>query len=206
MDIIVSLSALIIAAPLLIVVAVLVEVDSPGPVLYRADRVGFRGRRFEMLKFRKMRVDATGPGLTTGDDARFTRIGATLARWKLDELPQLWHVFRGEMSLIGPRPESSEFIRAFTESYAEITSVRPGLIGFSQIAFLREGRVLDVDDPVRHYLETILPQKVLLDLLYVRRWSFARDLRILGWGFIAVFLRRSVAVDRRTGDLRLRRR
>jgi lipopolysaccharide/colanic/teichoic acid biosynthesis glycosyltransferase len=206
LDVVVAVAALLVLAPLLLVVALLIQLDSAGPVLYRAERVGYRGARLRMLKFRKMWVDATGPGLTAGRDPRFTRVGAVLAKLKLDELPQLWHVVRGEMSLVGPRPESIEFVRAFGNAYPEITSVRPGLIGLSQIAFARETGVLDTHDPVRHYLDTILPQKVGLDLLYVRQWSFTRDLRILAWGVVAVVFRQSVAVDRRTGTARRRRR
>src|SRR3954471_14004532 len=91
--------------PLLVAIALLVVVDSPGPVFYRAERVGFRGRPLMMLKFRKMHANAAGSALTTANDSRFTRIGALPARTRLDELPQLWHVLRGEMSLVGPRPE-----------------------------------------------------------------------------------------------------
>src|SRR3954471_22469678 len=101
--------------PLLVAIALLVVLDSPGPVFYRAQRVGYRGRPLRMLKFRKMHADATGGALTLAEDERFTRVGRWLVRGHLDELPQLWHVLRGEMSLVGPRPESPSFVAHFAE-------------------------------------------------------------------------------------------
>src|SRR3954471_21826118 len=114
-DIAVSALGLVILSPLFLVIALLVVLDSPGPVFYRADRVGYRGRPLRMLKFRKMHEDATGSALTLADDERLTRVGRWLVRGHLDELPQLWHVLRGEMSLVGPRPESPSFVAHFAE-------------------------------------------------------------------------------------------
>src|SRR4051794_41099047 len=113
MDVIVAALALVVLAVPLLVIALLVVIDSPGPVFYRAERVGHRGRRLRMLKFRKMRADAAGGALPLAEDDRLTRLGKWLARTKLDELPQLWHVLRGEMSLVGPRPESPSFVALF---------------------------------------------------------------------------------------------
>src|SRR3954447_6963215 len=163
--------------PLLVAIALLVVVDSPGPVFYRAQRVGFRGRPLAMLKFRKMHATVGGDPLTLAHDPRFTRVGAWLARTKLDELPQLWHVLRGEMSLVGPRPESPDFVARFGAEYDVILAVRPGLTGFTQLAFAREGAILDPDDPGGHYVRALLPQKVALDRLYARRASVRRDVQ-----------------------------
>ena len=159
-----------------------------------------------MLKFRKMHEHAEGIALTTHGDDRLTRIGAFLARTKLDEVPQLWHVLRGDMSLVGPRPETIDFVAHHSDEYDEILTVRPGLVGFSQIAFLMEGRILDAEDPLNHYVSAILPQKVTLDLMYARTRTVWVDVKILAWSLVAVLLRRQVAVNRQTGRMNLRKR
>ena len=205
-DMTVAALALIVLAPLLALIALLIVLDSPGPVFFRAERVGFRGRPLRMLKFRKMPTDACGGALTVADDERLTRLGAWLVRTKLDELPQLWHVLRGEMSLVGPRPESPEFVERFAGAYEVILRVRPGLSGYTQLAFAREGSILDPKDPYTYYVTRLLPQKVALDRLYAAGLSMRRDLRILGATFVTLFLRQPVAVDRGTGRLSLRRR
>jgi lipopolysaccharide/colanic/teichoic acid biosynthesis glycosyltransferase len=154
-----------------------------------------------MLKFRKMRNGATGSALAAPDDARFTRLGPFLARTKLDEIPQLWNVLKGEMSLVGPRPEDPTFVALDRESYDEILSVRPGITGLSQLAFAREGEILDPDDRVGHYTNAILPQKIGMDRLYAARHSFSMDVKVLLWTLYAVATRREVAVHRETGRL-----
>jgi lipopolysaccharide/colanic/teichoic acid biosynthesis glycosyltransferase len=205
-DVLVAAVALVALSPLLLLIALLIVLDSPGPVFYRADRAGFRGRPLRMLKFRKMRTDARGGALTVAGDERLTRLGAWLARSKADELPQLWHVLRGEMSLVGPRPESPEYVERFPAAYQVILGVRPGLTGFTQIAFAREGWILDPRDPQTHYVTRLLPQKVELDRLYATRLSTRRDLRILGATVVTLVLHQPVAVNRATGRLTLRRR
>jgi lipopolysaccharide/colanic/teichoic acid biosynthesis glycosyltransferase len=205
-DVTVSGIGLVVLSPLFAVVALLVVLDSPGPVFFRADRVGFRGRPLQMLKFRKMRTGAGGVALTVAGDERLTRLGAWLVRTKIDELPQLWHVLRGEMSLVGPRPESPTFVSRFQSDYDVILRVRPGLTGYTQLAFAREGAILDPEDPQGHYLDALLPQKVGLDRLYASRMSTRRDLSVLIATFVTLVLRQPVAVDRRTAALSLRRR
>jgi lipopolysaccharide/colanic/teichoic acid biosynthesis glycosyltransferase len=159
-----------------------------------------------MLKFRKMHSDASGLPLTSDDDARFTRIGRFLSRAKLDEVPQLWHVLRGEMSLIGPRPEDPGFVAERFAEYEDILSVRPGITGLSQIAFAEESAILDKDDPVAHYRDRIFPQKIRLDRMYAAQPTLAMDFQIIFWTAAAVMLRRQVAVHRGTGRMNLRRR
>ena len=205
-DVTVAALALVVLAPLLALIALLIVLDSPGPVFYRAERAGHRGRPLRMLKFRKMRTDARGGALTVADDERLTRLGAWLVRTKLDELPQLWHVLRGEMSLVGPRPESPEFVERHAAAYEAILRVRPGLTGYTQLAFAREGAILDPGDPQTHYLTRLLPQKVALDRLYATRSSTRRDLRIIGATIATLVLRRPIAVHRATGVLTWRRR
>jgi lipopolysaccharide/colanic/teichoic acid biosynthesis glycosyltransferase len=206
MDIALSASALLLLSPLFAVIALLVVLDSRGPVFFRADRVGFRGRPLRMLKFRKMKTGARGVALTVSGDARLTRLGAWLVRTKLDELPQLWHVLRGEMSLVGPRPESPEFVARFRADYDVILRVRPGITGYTQLAFAREGAILDPSDPHGHYVQALLPQKVGLDRLYASRVSIRRDISILVATFMTLVLRQPVAVHRDTAALSLRRR
>jgi lipopolysaccharide/colanic/teichoic acid biosynthesis glycosyltransferase len=206
LDILIAVSLLVALMPVMLVLALAVKLGSRGPVFYRCRRVGLGGREFAMLKFRKMRHDAVGPALTCARDERFTRCGSFLARTKLDELPQLWNVIRGEMSLVGPRPEDPSFIALYPRDYAEILRARPGITGLSQLAFAREGRLLDGPDPLRRYVERLLPQKIALDQLYVARRSTGMDLRILVWTLVTVLFGIEVSVDRGSGRLSVRRR
>jgi lipopolysaccharide/colanic/teichoic acid biosynthesis glycosyltransferase len=205
-DLVVAVALLLVLLPLIVMAAIAVRAESPGPSLFRCDRVGYRGRRLRMLKFRKMRPEAQGLALTTGGDIRFTRIGGLLSRLKIDEIPQLFHVLRGDMSLVGPRPEAAEFVDLHPQDYAEILSVPPGITGLSQIAFAEEARILDPEDPVPHYVSRILPQKVALDRMYANRRSLSFNLRILAWTVVAVLLRCPVAVHRDSGKMNLRKR
>jgi lipopolysaccharide/colanic/teichoic acid biosynthesis glycosyltransferase len=205
-DVVLAAAALVVLSPLFAAIALIVVIDSPGPVFYRAERVGYRGRTLWMLKFRKMHRAARGGDLTIAGDERFTRVGEWLARTKLDELPQLWHVLRGEMSLVGPRPESPGLVARFPGDYAVILAVRPGLTGYTQLAFAREGAILDPRDAHGHYVNSLLPQKVGLDRLYASRLDTRRDLRILVATFKTLFLDQPVAVNRTTGALTPRRR
>jgi lipopolysaccharide/colanic/teichoic acid biosynthesis glycosyltransferase len=206
LDIAVSTLLLVTLMPCFAVIATIIKLESRGPVFYPAKRVGVHGRTFAMLKFRKMAGDATGLSLTAADDPRFTRIGAFLAHSKIDELPQLWNVLRGHMSLVGPRPEVPEFVDSRRDAYTRILTVRPGITGFSQLAFADEIAILDPTDRVGHYERAILPQKLALDRMYVDRRSAGTDVRVLWWTFLAVVFRRRVAVDRSTAKLNIRRR
>ena len=205
-DVVVSGALLVVALPVIAVVAAAVRLDTGGPVFFRCRRVGFQGTELQMLKFRKMRNGASGAALTVSGDERFTRVGRVLAKAKVDELPQLWNVLKGEMTLVGPRPEDPGFVALRPADYATILKVKPGITGLCQLAFAKEGDVLDQQDCVRDYVERLLPQKTELDLLYVGRHSLLMDLSILGWTGVAVLLRRDVAVGRSTGRLGLRRR
>jgi lipopolysaccharide/colanic/teichoic acid biosynthesis glycosyltransferase len=205
-DVVVSGALLVVVLPVLVGVAIAIRLDSGGPVLFRCRRVGFRGTELQMLKFRKMRNGASGAAVTLSGDERFTQVGRVLAKAKIDELPQLWNVLMGEMTLVGPRPEHPDFVDLRAEDYTTILAVKPGITGLCQLAFAREGEALDREDCVRDYVERLLPQKTALDLLYVGRRSLPMDLGILAWTAVAVLLRRDVAVDRATGRLGLRRR
>jgi len=161
---------LVLVSPLLLVIAILVKLDSRGPLFYTQERVGLNGRRFRMIKFRSMRAhaDAGGPGWTVKDDPRRTPLGATLRRLSLDELPQLWNVFVGDMSLVGPRPEQPRFVEEFRGSiprYMLRHHVKAGMTGWAQVNGLRG--------------DTPLEDRIRYDLYYVQHWSLWFDLRIL---------------------------
>jgi lipopolysaccharide/colanic/teichoic acid biosynthesis glycosyltransferase len=203
-DVIASALLLIVVAPLFVALAIAVKLESRGPVFFGSRRVGRSGRDVRVLKFRKMRDGAAGPALTATDDERFTRIGRFLATTKLDELPQLLNVLKGQMSLVGPRPEDPDFVHLRREDFERILSVRPGITGLSQLAFVRESELLDPARRVDDYLERFLPQKIAIDQVYVARRTLLLDLKILAWTAAAVLLRKDVAVNRKTAALTIR--
>ena len=205
-DVLASAALLAVLSPLVVALAIAVKLESRGRVFYGCRRVGLGGREFAMLKFRKMRSDASGPALTAVEDARFTRMGAFLAKTKLDEIPQLWNVLRGQMSLVGPRPEDPGFVELHREEFEQILRVRPGITGLSQLAFAKEMEILDPNDRVGDYVRRLLPAKMRLDELYVARRSLRMYVRILWWTAVTVVLGHDVAVSRQTGRLNLRRR
>jgi lipopolysaccharide/colanic/teichoic acid biosynthesis glycosyltransferase len=192
--------------PILIVVALAIRVESPGPTLYRSLRIGRGGRRFSMLKFRKMHEDTAGLPITTAADPRYTRIGRWLMRSKLDEVPQLWNVLRGDMTLVGPRPEDPLFVDERPYDYHAILLAPQGVTGLSQLAFYTEADILDPSDPLAHYRDAIWPGKIALDHLYVAEATIWWDLRILFWSAVRTVTRRPVAVHRQTGAITLRHR
>jgi lipopolysaccharide/colanic/teichoic acid biosynthesis glycosyltransferase len=206
LDITLAAALLVLLALPLLLIALAIKLDSRGPVFYRSSRVGFGGRPLTMLKFRKMHHGARGVPLTAEADPRFTRVGAILARTRLDELPQLWDVLRGRMSIVGPRPEAPEFVALHADAYERILSVRPGITGLSQLAFAEEHSILDQNDLVGDYVGRILPQKIGLDTLYAREYRLGMDLRVLTWTAAAMVMGRRVSVHRQTGALTPRRR
>jgi lipopolysaccharide/colanic/teichoic acid biosynthesis glycosyltransferase len=205
-DVLATFVLLVLIAPLLALIALTIKLDSRGPVFYRCLRVGQGGRVFSMIKFRKMGADAAGPPLTIAGDARFTRLGRLLAASKLDELPQLWNVLKGDMSLVGPRPEDPSFVALREDDYAEVLRVRPGITGLSQLAFVQEGRILDPSAMHDYYIERLQPQKIQIDKLYARTCSLGLNVSILLWTIAAVAFKTDVAVNRTTGKLGVRRR
>ena len=206
LDVVVALVAIVIVAPVIVACAIAIKVESPGPVFYRARRVGRGGADLWVFKFRKMRDGSAGQALTEDHDPRFTRIGRFLARTRLDELPQLLNVVAGGMSLVGPRPEDRAFVELHADAFRQILTVRPGITGLCQLAFAKETEILDPIDRVGHYVQRILPQKVALDVLYTQTRTLGLDFRIIVWTFLPVLLRKDVAVHRATAQLTLRRR
>jgi lipopolysaccharide/colanic/teichoic acid biosynthesis glycosyltransferase len=183
LDLGLSLLGLIMLGPLLGMAALAIVLDSPGPVLYRGTRIGKGGMPFKILKFRTMVVDAdrAGPPLTSGGDPRVTRVGRFLRKLKIDELPQLVNVLRGEMSLVGPRPECPDYVAFYTPQQRRVLDIRPGITGLTQIRFRNEEVLLRrCPDTERVYVETIMPHKLSLDMAYIAQRSFLFDLRLIG--------------------------
>lgn len=180
LDVIGASLALLCLLPLLLLLAALVRLSSPGPIFFRQQRVGRGGRLFWLYKFRTMRVANSGPAITARGDGRITPVGRRLRQWKLDELPQLLNVLRGEMSLVGPRPEVPEYVRHYTEEQRQVLTVRPGITGLTQVEFRNEEALLAGRADVEAcYLGTLLPAKLQLDLCYIRERTLAGDLRLL---------------------------
>jgi lipopolysaccharide/colanic/teichoic acid biosynthesis glycosyltransferase len=181
-DIVLSVVVLVLCSPLLLLAAVAVKLDSPGPVLFAQERIGRRFRPFRILKLRTMRADAErlGPPITVGDDRRVTRAGRVLRALKLDELPQFLNVLRGEMSVVGPRPEILRYVSLYRDDYAEILRVRPGITDLASLKYRNEAQVLaDVDDPERVYATDVLPDKIRLAKETIARSSLAFDIALV---------------------------
>lgn len=179
-----SLAGLMLLSPLLIVIILAIRLESSGPAFFLQERVGLEGKRFRIIKFRTMRqsAPAEGPQITIGQDPRITPIGRTLRKFKLDELPQLINVLKGEMSLVGPRPEVPAYMVCYTqEQQAIILSVRPGITDFAAIEFSDEADILaSAAHPEAAYVQQVMPRKFALYERYVRERSFWLDLKLIG--------------------------
>jgi len=184
-DILCSALGLILLSPLLVFISILIKHDSHGPIFYKSRRVGKDGREFDMLKFRTMREEPAsynGPRVTAEDDTRITSVGAWLRKTKLNELPQLWNVLKGEMSLVGPRPEDPKIVATWPEEARQIIlSIRPGITSPASIVYRNEEKLLNGDRVLEKYLQNIAPDKLRLDEFYVRNHGFFSDLDILFW-------------------------
>ena len=193
-DLLLSGVGLLLLSPVLIGIALWIKLDSPGGVMFRQARVGRHGRLFLIHKFRTMAADAPqrGPQITVGADARITRAGQFLRASKLDELPQLWDVWRGAMSLVGPRPEVPRYVALYPADLRTIVlSVRPGMTDSASLEYRDEARLLaDASDPERCYVEQVMPTKLVLSARYVQTRSFAGDLALVWRTVLAVIGRR----------------
>lgn len=182
MDVMASALGLLLASPVLVIVAGLVKITSPGPVFFRQQRIGQGFRPFTIYKFRTMVADAPARGraITVGDDPRITRIGRLLRKTKIDELPQLINVLRGDMSLVGPRPEVPRYVEMFRQDYADILQVRPGITDPASLQYRDEATVLArAEDPEEEYVRRILPEKIRVAKQYVRSHSAATDVWLI---------------------------
>jgi lipopolysaccharide/colanic/teichoic acid biosynthesis glycosyltransferase len=188
-DLACAVPALLLSLPLMLIIAVVIRFTSKGPVLFRQNRVGRNGREFELLKFRTMTHGTGGPGITARGDARITRVGSALRDSKMDELPQLFNVISGAMSLVGPRPDLGEIWTELPADQRKVLTLRPGLTGWATLHFRHEEELLAQIPPHSrrdYYIKTLLPQKVQLDLEYARKASFLNDLLILFRSALAI--------------------
>lgn len=182
LDISASFAGLLLSSPLLLLCSILIQLDSPGPVFYRQWRVGRGGKPFEILKLRSMVVgaDCAGKKITATGDARITHVGFWLRRTKIDEIPQLWNVLRGEMSLVGPRPEVPEYVALYNDEQQRIFEFKPGITGPASLAFVDEERLLAGRlDQEGYYVKTVLARKLELDLAHCRKATFGSDLKLI---------------------------
>lgn len=181
-DIIASGMGLLILSPILIVIAIWIKLDSPGPVFYRQVRVGRNNKDFQIFKFRSMRVGSDKGSLVTigGRDPRITKSGYFIRKFKIDELPQLINVFIGDMSLVGPRPEVRHYVNYWTAEQMHVLDVRPGITDPASIRFRNENELLEkVEDPEKYYIEVVMQKKLKLYLDYVKNQSFFYDIKLI---------------------------
>ena len=189
MDIVLSTCALAVLWPLLLLIALAIWIDDPGPVFYRQVRVGRNGKTFRIFKFRSMVMDADKKGLaiTVGRDSRITRVGAVLRKTKLDELAQLLNVFLGQMSFVGPRPEVPKYVELYTPYQRQVLLVRPGITDYASIAYRNENDLLaGAPNPEAMYIEQIMPDKIELNMKYLREISPLADIRLILKTIVAV--------------------
>lgn len=181
-DIAVSLIAIVILLPLLLLIALWIKADSRGNVLYRQIRVGKGGIDFGILKFRTMRPDSDSKGLLTvgGHDPRITKAGYILRKYKLDELPQLFNVLAGQMSLVGPRPEVRKYVSRYSAEQLKVLNVKPGITDYASIHYSNENEILAQSaDPEQTYVQEIMPHKLALNLKYIQEAGIITDLKII---------------------------
>jgi lipopolysaccharide/colanic/teichoic acid biosynthesis glycosyltransferase len=200
LDLVVAIPAAFLLSPLFIAIAVWIKLDSRGPVFFLQERIGQFGRLFRIIKFRKMTVDAEKQGLqiTVGGDDRVTRVGRPLRKYKLDELPQFFNVIKGEMSLVGPRPEAPRYVALYTEDRRRILSLKPGLTSSASIAFSDESELLArQEDPEGFYLAHLAPAKIREELNYARRATVFSDCAIVVKTLFRILFRRRTTNDER---------
>lgn len=181
-DFVCSTLGLIVLSPVLIIIVIRIKTDSDGPVFFRQIRVGEKNKEFEILKFRTMVVNAEklGRQITVGNDSRITKIGAFLRKYKLDELPQLINVFKGDMSLVGPRPEVPRYVKLYNDKQKKVLQVKPGITDLASIRYRDENELLEeAENPDEFYINTIMPDKLALNLEYINRNNVFIDIYII---------------------------
>lgn len=181
-DFILSLVGLVVLAPIFIVLAIWIKIDSKGPVFYKQVRVGQNGIDFNLFKFRSMVVDADKKGLITvgGRDPRITRSGYFIRKYKLDELPQLINVLLGDMSLVGPRPEVRKYVDLYTDEQQKVLSVKPGITDYASIEYMDENEILGKsNDPEKTYIEEIMPEKIKYNMKYIQNKNVSEYFKII---------------------------
>ena len=188
-DILVSFIGLIIISPIFLILGIWIKLDSKGPIFYKQIRVGRGNRDFFLYKFRSMRVGADKSGLITvgGRDPRVTRSGYYIRKYKLDEFPQLINVLKGDMSLVGPRPEVRKYVEMYTPEQMHVLDVRPGITDLASIRYRNENELLEkAEDPDKYYIEVIMQDKLRINLEYVKNHSFLYDIKLIFGTFWAI--------------------
>lgn len=181
-DIFFAFVGILFLLPIYTLIAILIKIDSKGSIVYKQERIGEKGIPFKVFKFRTMKPNSFAKGtLTIGSrDARVTRVGYYLRKYKLDELPQLFNVLMGDMSFVGPRPEIRKYTDLYTEEQRKILDVKPGITDYASIKFRNENDILAVsDDPEKLYIEKIMPQKIELNMMYINDYNILKDIRII---------------------------
>lgn len=181
-DIFCSLIGLIILFPLLVVLAILVAIDSPGGAFYRQERIGQFGKKFLLYKFRTMRPFSDQQGLLTvgGKDPRVTDVGFVLRRYKFDELPQLLNVLKGDMSLVGPRPEVAKYVELYSDEQKKVLGVKPGITDYASLEYFDENELLSQSQqPEQTYINEVMPAKLILNLKYIKEANLSTDFKII---------------------------
>ena len=193
LDILASACGLIILSPLFFILAIWIKSDSKGPVFYKQIRVGRDGKDFPLYKFRSMRVGADKKGLITvgGKDNRITKVGYIIRKYKLDELPQLLNVLKGDMSLVGPRPEVRKYVDLYTEEQRKVLSVRPGITDYASIEYVDENESLGkAEEPDKTYIEVIMPDKIKYNMKYINNRSVWEYLKVIFLTFKSIVVGR----------------
>ena len=191
-DILFSLIILIVLLPLFILIALWILIEDGWPVFYLQERVGKNGSSFYLIKFRTMYKNADKKGLLTisSKDPRITSSGYYLRKYKLDELPQFINVLKGDMSIVGPRPEVRKYVRLYSEEQKKVLSVKPGITDEASLKYINENDILAQSaDPERTYVEQIMPEKLSINLEYLKKQSFLYDLKIIFQTFLKIFFR-----------------
>lgn len=180
-DIVFSLAGIIILSPLFLLVAVIIAIESRGGVFYSQLRVGRLNKDFKLYKFRSMLVGSDKKGLlTVGKDNRITKVGTFIRKYKIDELPQLYNVLCGDMSLVGPRPEVRKYVKLYSKEQAIVLDVRPGITDFASIAYINENALLaNSDNPEQTYIDTIMPEKLRLNMQYLQKTNTGNYFKII---------------------------
>lgn len=181
-DIFSSAVGIILLSPILIIISILIKAGSDGPVFFKQIRVGRNEKNFKILKFRTMIVDAekVGKQITVGDDNRITKIGKVLRKYKIDELPQLFNVLKGEMSLVGPRPEVPRYVELYNDEQRQVFKVRPGITDLASLRYKDENDLLgDKENPEEFYINKVMPDKLALNVEYIKKSNIIFDIYII---------------------------
>lgn len=179
-DIAAAIFGLIVTSPVFLIIAILIKIKMPGPVFFRQNRVGRDGKLFKMVKFRSMKVNHGGNTISVKGESRITPLGATLRKYKLDEFPEFWNILIGDMSFVGPRPDVPGYADKLEGDDRLLLTIRPGLTGAASLKYSNEEELLALqDDPVKYNDEVLYPDKVRIDISYIKHWSFRLDIKII---------------------------